>query len=126
MLEGSGHGLAAGLINVPSVDARGVDFRNGEGERVFADSNGEFCAAIGSELLGIIEADDAAFGVENYGGRDNRAEERAATGFINAGDARPAELARGTLNTGRAEATNLEKYAIRNARAKSNTRALVI
>src|SRR5882724_293503 len=100
LLERGGHGLAAGLIDVPGVDAGGINFGDGPRERVFADAEREFTAAFGRKFLGIIEADDAAFGIEDDGGGNDRAEEGAAACFVDAGDARPAEFARGSLKTG--------------------------
>ena len=67
---------------------------------MFADAEGEFAAAFGRKFLGIVEADNAAPGIENDGGGNDRAKESAATGFVDAGDARPAEFARGSLKTG--------------------------
>ena len=54
LLEGSGHCLAAGLVDVPSVDARSIYFGNGPGESVFPYAEGEFIAAICGELFGIV------------------------------------------------------------------------
>src|SRR5258708_14583444 len=68
LLERGGHGLAAGLINIPGVDAGGIDFGNGPGERVFTNAEGEFAATFGGKFLGIVEADDAAFWIEDDGG----------------------------------------------------------
>src|SRR5216684_6890349 len=95
LLERGGHGLVAGLVDVPGVDAGGIDFGDGPRERVFTNAESEFAAAFGRNFVGIVEADDAALGIENDGGGNDRAEESAAAGFINAGDARPAEFARG-------------------------------
>ena len=100
LLKSGGHGLAAGLIDIPGVDARGIDFGDGPGERVFANAKGEFGAAVSREFFGIVQTDDAALGIENDGGGNDRTEERAAAGFVNASDARPAEFARGSLKTG--------------------------
>ena len=46
LLQGSGHGLAAGLIDVPGVDALGIDFRDGPGESVLANAHGKFRTAL--------------------------------------------------------------------------------
>ncbi len=93
LLEGGCHGLAAGLVNVPGVNALGVDFGDRPGEGMFADARSEFSAAIGSEFFGVVEADDAAFGIQDYCGGYHGAEESAAAGFIDAGDAQPTLLA---------------------------------
>ena len=45
LLERGGHGLAAGLIDVPGIDARGVDFGDRPGQSVFANSLGQLGAA---------------------------------------------------------------------------------
>ncbi len=46
LLQGGGHGLTAGLVNVPGVDALGIDFRDGPGEGVLADARGKFRTAL--------------------------------------------------------------------------------
>ena len=63
LVEGGGHGLATGLVDIPGVDALGVDFGVGPREGVFADAWGELGATIRSEFFGVVEADDAAFGI---------------------------------------------------------------
>lgn len=118
LLERGRHGLAAGLVNIPGINAGGVDFGDCKSESVFADAQGEFTAAFRSKFFRIVKADDAAFGIEDDGCSDDGAEEGASTGFVDAGDARPAELASGSLKPGRALATHLEKCAIRIARGK--------
>ena len=95
--------MAAGLIDVPRVDAGSVDFGDGPGDGMFSNANGEFPAAFRSKFFRIIKADDAAFWIEDNGSGYNGAEQGTAASFVNAGDARPAELARGSLKTGRAE-----------------------
>ena len=95
--ESGGHGLAAGLQDVPCVDAAGIAFGDGPCERVLANFLSELFAAIGSELFGIVEADDAAGGIEDNGGGENGTEERAAACFVETGDARPARLSRQPL-----------------------------
>jgi len=49
---------------------------------VFADARGELGATIGSEFFGVVEADDAALGIQDYGGGGDRAEKGAAAGFV--------------------------------------------
>jgi hypothetical protein len=106
LLERGGHGLARGLINVPGVNALGVDFRDGPAQRVLLDTDGQLSAAVGRKFFGIVEADDAPLGIENHGGGHDGAKQRAASGFINAGDAHPAQLARRSLETGGAESAH--------------------
>jgi len=60
----------------------------------------------GSELFRIVQADNAPLGIENHRGRNDRTKQRAASGFINAGDTRPAKVARGSLETGGAESAH--------------------
>jgi len=106
LLQSGGHGLAAGLIDVPGVDALGIDFRDGPGEGVLPDAWGKLAAAFWREFFRIIETDDAAFGIENDRGGDDGAEERAASGFIKTGDAHPTKLTRLSLETRRAESAH--------------------
>ena len=109
LLESSGHGLAAGLIDIPGINARRIDFRDCPRNGMFADAKGEFAAALRRELLRIVQADDAALGIEDDGRRNDGAEEGAAAGFVESGDAGPAELARGSLKTGRTSASHRAK-----------------
>ena len=51
LLQSGGHGLAAGLIDIPGVDALGIDFRDGPGERMLVDACGKFHAALGGKFL---------------------------------------------------------------------------
>ena len=67
---------------------------------MFTNAESEFAAAFGGNFLGVVEADDAALGIKDDGGGNDRTEESATAGFVNAGDARPAEFARGSLKTG--------------------------
>ncbi len=90
LLQSGAHGLAAGLINVPRINALGINFGYGPGPGVLANAFGEFTAALSGELFRIIEANYAAFGIEDYGGGNNGAKERAAAGFIETRDAHPA------------------------------------
>jgi hypothetical protein len=113
LFESGSHGLAAGLIDIPGVDALGIDFRNGPGESVFVNACGKFGAAFSGEFLRIVEADNATLGIENNCGGDDGAEESAAAGFIETGDAHPAKLSRRSLETGRAEAAHCAEILAR-------------
>ena len=113
LLQRGGHGLAAGLINVPRVDALCVNFSDGPGQSMQANARGEFRAALGNKFFGIIEADNAALWIQNDRGRDNGPKERAAAGFIETGDAHPTELSRRSLETGRAETAHCAKILAR-------------
>ncbi len=68
------------------------------------------CGKLGPPLRGkffrVIKTYDATPRIENDCGGDDRAEERAASGFIETGDAHPAKLSRRSLETGRAEAAH--------------------
>ncbi len=113
LLESGGHRLAAGLINVPGVDALGVDFRDGPRDGVFTNTSGQLGAALGGKFLRIVETDNAPLGIENHRGGDNGTEERAATGFVETGDAHPAKLSRRSLETGGAEAAHCAEILAR-------------
>src|SRR5256885_10767643 len=63
LLKCRGHGLAAGLIDVPGVDAGGINFGDGPRQGVFANAQSEFTAAFGRKFLGIVQADYAALGI---------------------------------------------------------------
>ena len=115
LLQGGGHRLAAGLIDVPGVDALGIDFGDGPGYRMLANAHGKLGAALRGKFFRIVEADDAAFGIENNRGGDNGTEERAAASLIETGDAHPAELPRRSLETGRAEAAHCAAILARRA-----------
>ena len=95
--DGRDHGLAACLIDVPRVDAAGVDFSDGPAERVLADAFGQFDATFSRQLFRIVEADDAAFRIQDDGGGEDGTEERAATCFVESSDALPAVLSRDAL-----------------------------
>ncbi len=113
LFESGSHGLAAGLIDIPRVDALGIDFRDGPGQGMLPDTWSEFCPSLRSKFFRIVEAHNAAFGIENDRGGDHRAEERAAAGFIETGDAHPAKLSRRSLETGRAEAAHCAEILAR-------------
>ena len=101
--DGLGHRLAAGLIDVPGVDAARIGLRDSPCERMFTNAACEGFAALGRELLRVIQADNAASGIEDDSGGDNGAEERTAARFIESGDAPPAALARFAFVAGRAK-----------------------
>ena len=51
LLERGGHCLAAGLVDVPRVDARGIDLSDRPGDSVLANSERQFFAAFGGEFF---------------------------------------------------------------------------
>ena len=97
LAQSGGHGLAAGLINIPGVNALRIDFRDGPGESMFANARSEFVTAVGDKFFGVVEADDAPLGVQDNGCSDDGAKQRATTSFIEASDARPSQLASSTF-----------------------------
>ena len=60
-------------------------------------------AAVGGKLLRIVQADDPARGIQDDRCGDHRPEERAATDFVNPGDAQPAALPRFAFVAGTAK-----------------------
>jgi hypothetical protein len=104
--EGGGHGLPAGLINIPRVDSLRIDFGDSPGDGVLANARCQFGAALGRKFFRIIQANDAAPGIENDRSRDYRTEQRTAAGFVQTGDAHPAEFSRLALETGTAQASH--------------------
>ena len=61
--QGLSHRLAAGLIDIPGIDAARIDFRDGPGKSVFANSQRQNFAALGGQFLRIVKADDPPLGV---------------------------------------------------------------
>jgi hypothetical protein len=113
LLQSGGHGLAAGLINVPGVDALGIDFRDRPSESMLANARGKFRAALRGKFLRIVEANDATLGIQNDGGGNDGPEESAATSFIQTGDAHPAKLSRRSFETGGAETAHCAEILTR-------------
>src|SRR5277367_6469068 len=115
LLQSSRHSLAAGLVDVPSVDSLGIDFCDGPGESVLVNAHGKFRAPLGGKFFRIIKADNATLGIKNDRGGNDWTEERAAAGLIETGDAHPAKLSRLSLETGRAESVHCAKILARRA-----------
>lgn len=82
---------------------------------MFVNTCGEFGAALRGKFFRVIETNNAAFGIKDHGGGDDRAKERAAAGFVETGDAHPAELSRRSLETGRAESAHWAEILARRA-----------
>ena len=99
LMEGRGHGLATSLIDIPGIDTLRIDLRDRPCQCVFANARRQLATPLRHQSLGIVQADDAPLGIQNHGGGDDRAEQRAATSFIETGDARPAELASRAFET---------------------------
>ena len=104
------HGLAAGLIDVPGIDAARIYFGDGPGQRVLAYAFGENESPFGIDFLGIIEADDSASGAEDYRCGYHRAKQRTAAGFVESGNTQPAALARFAFVTPRAEPFHVRAF----------------
>jgi hypothetical protein len=68
------------------VDAGDIDGSDGVGNGVFADTLAEHFARLLRQKLGIAQAANAIFGVEDHGAGNDRSEERSTTDFIDAGD----------------------------------------
>jgi len=51
LIERCGHGLAAGLINIPGVDALRVDLSDRPGQGVLANPRSKLAAALGHQFL---------------------------------------------------------------------------
>jgi hypothetical protein len=113
LLQRGSHGLTAGLVNVPGVNALGVDFSHRPRESVLSDALRKNAATLLRELFGVIEADYTSLGIEDDRAGDNWAEQRATSGFVEPGDARPPQFARRALETGRAEAAHFAKILAR-------------
>src|ERR1700687_3230456 len=92
--NGGDHSLPAGLIDIPGVDAAGVNFGHCPGQSVQADTFSEDEAPLRIDFLGIVEANDAAGGTENDCGGNYRAEQGPAARFVEPGDTKPAALPR--------------------------------
>src|ERR1700751_2435219 len=108
--NGGDHRLAAGLVDVPGIDAASVDFRDSPGQSVQADTFGENKAALGIYFLGIGEANDPASGVKDDSGGNHRAEQRSAARFVESGDTKPAALSRFAFVTPRAEPFHVREF----------------
>jgi hypothetical protein len=113
LLQSGGHGLAAGLVNVPGIDALSIDFRDGPCNSVLVNPWSEFGTALSCEFFRIVETDNAPLGIENDGSSDDRAEERSTTGLVETGDAHPAKLSRLSLETGTAKSAHRAKILAR-------------
>ena len=87
LLDGTAHSFKRGAADVDAVDGFNIDGGDGPGYCDGADFNIELDAFFFGEFLRVGEAmQAAALGKDNRGG-DDRAEERAAAHFVEAGDA---------------------------------------
>ena len=114
-MQSGGHSLTASLVDVPGVDSLSINFGDGPSESVLVDTHGKFRTAFSGKFFRVIETNNAALGIENDRGGNDWAEERAAAGFIETGDAHPAKLPRLSLETGRAESVHCAKILARRA-----------
>jgi hypothetical protein len=108
--NGGDHRLAAGLIDVPGIDAASVDFGDSPGQSVQADTFGENEAPFGIYFLGVIEANDPASGAKDDSGGNHWAEQRSPARFVESGDTKPAALPRFAFVTPRAEPFHVREF----------------
>src|SRR5207245_2527020 len=73
---------------------------------MFHDACRKFCAALRGQFLRLVQADNPSLRIEDHRGGNHRTKQRTSPGFVNAGNARPAQFARGSLETGRAESAH--------------------
>ena len=100
LAQSFGHGLAAGLIDIPGIDAARIDFRDRPSQSVFANSHRQNFAALGGQFLGIVEADNPPLGIQYDGRGNDLAEERTAPHFVKTGNPLPTAPARFALESG--------------------------
>jgi hypothetical protein len=110
LLERGRHGLPAGLIDVPGIDALRVDFSDRPRHCMLTNALGEQRATFGRHLFRVIQPHDAPLGIENNCGGNHRTEQRAAARFVQAGDARPTELTRGAFESRAAQAGHSPRF----------------
>src|ERR1700751_5094628 len=108
--NGGDHRLAAGLVDVPGIDAAGVDFGDRPGQSVQADTFGENEAPFGIYFLGVVEANDPASGAKDDSGGNHRAEQRSPARFVEARDTNPAALPLFAFVTPRAEPFHVREF----------------
>ena len=85
--KGRDHRLAAGLVDIPSINAARVDFGHGPGQCVFANAFGKLAAALGAQFLRIIQSDDPSPRIEDDRCGHDGPEKGAPARFIKPGDA---------------------------------------
>ena len=68
LIERCGHGLAAGLVNIPGVNALRIDLRDRPCQRVLANARRKLPAALGHQFFGIVQADNSSLGIQDYRG----------------------------------------------------------
>ncbi len=72
--KGLRHCLPAGLIDIPRIDAARIDLGYAPREGMFADAQRQHFTPLGKQSLGIIQADDAALGIQNHRSSHDRTE----------------------------------------------------
>src|SRR5579862_8169053 len=108
--DGGDHSLAASLIDVPGVDAAGINFGYRPSQSMLADALGENKAALGIDFLGIVETNDATGGAKDDCCGDDGAKQRSATRFVESGDTKPATLPCFAFVTPRAEPFHVREF----------------
>ena len=87
-LDRTAHGIERGMQDVEAVDVLDAGGGDGKTQRLVADLGGQALALARRELLGVAQADDGAIGRKDDGSGKDRAGQRPATGFVDAGDQR--------------------------------------
>ena len=87
LFDGAAHGQARGLQDIDAIDLEGVGCGHGPGHGAFANPNGQYLAALGIQQFAIAQAADGAIWRKNDGGGEHGSEQRAATHFVDSGDA---------------------------------------
>ena len=91
------HGDQRSLINVDPIDFVGVAGAHGPGQRTFANPLCQHFAPLRRQRLAVVETANLAIGIQHYGRREYRSEQRATTSFIETRDHPVARLSGGTL-----------------------------
>src|SRR5215469_13664956 len=86
LLDGPAHGEKRRPIDVELVDPGYVDGGNGVSDGVAFDALGQLFASRLIEQFGIAQALDAVVGLEDHGGGNDGAEQRASANFVHAGN----------------------------------------
>jgi hypothetical protein len=73
---------------------------------MFANPCGQFGAVLRGQFFRIVKADNSPLRIKNHRGGNDWTKQRTAPSFVNSGDTRPAQFARGSLETGRAESAH--------------------
>jgi len=92
--DGPAHALQGGLQDVEPVDFLHRHHLHVPGQGALEDARVQGLALGGGELLGVVQAADAACGIQHHRGHRHRAGQRAAPGFVHAAHAQLAAVHR--------------------------------